>query len=168
MNKDFISFKRVLDFTAQTNFSSELIEEISKWKQIVKSPYGLSFYNDVVGWGFKVDGSLRISDHWNFTSHGKVHCETTTDVPNTTHWALAKYDASINKYIILQVYPKTQTILKNTFIFKWYLLNSSYEMTIQKAQLFQHEHINMNYLKRYYSLLESHFVNPNSLQYATC
>ena len=50
----------------------EVLEEINKFKHINKSPYSSSYYNvQGITWDYKPEGSLRISDHWNFTSNGK-------------------------------------------------------------------------------------------------
>ena len=51
--------------------------EITKWKTVSASPYNSSsYYNtDGISWGSKPEGSLRISDHWNFESKGKNHCK---------------------------------------------------------------------------------------------
>ena len=85
------------------NLPDEIIEEMKKWDIIVKSPYSNSFYDSLdVGWSSKPDGSFRVSDHWNFVSQDKKHCETTTKVPTNTHISLGQYDASLGKYKILK------------------------------------------------------------------
>ena len=49
------------------------------WK-ISESPYSTSAYAlnpyDNITWGYKPEGSLRFSDHWNFISRGELHEET--------------------------------------------------------------------------------------------
>ena len=85
------------------NLPDEIVDEMRKWDIIVKSPYSNSFYNSLeIGWSSKPDGSYRVSDHWNFVSQDKKHCETTTKVPTNTHISLGQYDASLGKYKILK------------------------------------------------------------------
>lgn len=51
--------------------------ELKNWSFIHQSPYGLSFYNtSQVGWHQKPIGSLRLSNHWNFMSRNRLHCQT--------------------------------------------------------------------------------------------
>lgn len=66
--------------------------KIGKWS---KSPYSNSFYNaNNISWGYKPEGSLRISDHWNFESMVEKHC--VTDNPNFTEgWAICKYSKGV-------------------------------------------------------------------------
>lgn len=57
-----------------------------------KSPYSLSYYNSKeIGWGYKPEGSLRISDHWNFGSENE-HCKTSEPVDG---WALCKFESGV-------------------------------------------------------------------------
>lgn len=70
-----------------------------------KSPYSMSFYNTKdVGWNHKPEGSLRISDHWNFETYGQRHCQTLD--PNFKlkpgQNALGQYEHG--KYRILKVF----------------------------------------------------------------
>jgi hypothetical protein len=73
-----------------------------------KSPWSHSYYSDKVDWNSKPDKSYRLSDHWNFYTKGKYHCETTTPVENNTHWSLGQYNAEKSKYEILLSYPKVK------------------------------------------------------------
>lgn len=67
-----------------------LFNELLTWKTINKSPYSNSFYNaSGIGWGSKPEGSLRISDHWNFYSRGVKHCQT--DVVEYNGWECLQY-----------------------------------------------------------------------------
>lgn len=78
---------------------SAVFEVIKNWKIINKSPYSYSFYdaNDI-DWGCKPEGSLRISDHWNFESCGEKHCKLdTTEEYIGGVWILAKYENGIYK-----------------------------------------------------------------------
>ena len=74
-----------------------------------KSPYGHSYYSHEVDWGHKPNNSYRLSDHWNFISNNKTHCETTTNVNNNTHWSIGKYNSEIGKYEIIVSYPFNHT-----------------------------------------------------------
>lgn len=46
------------------------------FEKVYMSPYSKSIYNQEVDWGFKPQGVIRISGHWNFKSHGEMHCLT--------------------------------------------------------------------------------------------
>jgi hypothetical protein len=81
----------------------ELILEIMSWEVGSKSPYGHSYYSVAPGekdWNHTPLGCLRISDHWNFRSQGKIHCPTDCKVSNNSKWSLGRWDG--NKYIILK------------------------------------------------------------------
>lgn len=53
-----------------------------------KSPYSESFYSSKdIDWGYKPEGSLRVSDHWNFGADGE-HCPTAEPVEG---WAVCEY-----------------------------------------------------------------------------
>lgn len=72
-----------------TDWQLWLIKHFScEWE---RSPYSLSFYNSYdISWNHKPENSLRLSDHWNFTTFGQTHCQT--DDPNLKQgWALGKY-----------------------------------------------------------------------------
>jgi hypothetical protein len=80
----------------------EIIKEMGSWNIIVKSPYSNTFYNSKeISWGYKPDGSFRVSDHWNFEVRGNKHCLTESPVKNTTHVSLGQYDRKRGKYKIL-------------------------------------------------------------------
>lgn len=54
-----------------------------------RSPYGYSFYSSKdIDWGYKPEGSLRVSDHWNFGEDGE-HCPTAEPVDG---WAVCKFE----------------------------------------------------------------------------
>ncbi|MEG0307502.1 MAG: hypothetical protein RR636_06130 [Clostridium sp.] len=71
----------------------EVLEEINKFEYINKSPYSSTYYNvPGITWDYKPEGSLRISDHWNFTSRGDKHCILAhTEELIENYWMLAKY-----------------------------------------------------------------------------
>lgn len=74
----------------------EAAAEIKSWEIINKSPYSNSFYNsEHIDWGYKPEGSLRLSDHWNFGEDIK-HCRlnTTSEYISGT-WILARYENGI-------------------------------------------------------------------------
>lgn len=62
------------------------------WSQ---SPYSYSFYDSKdIDWGHKPEGSLRLSDHWNFESGLEKHC--ITDNPEFKNgWAVGKYHKGV-------------------------------------------------------------------------
>lgn len=96
----------------------ELIQEIASWDRHIKSPYGHSYYNEPVDWDTKPHNSLRIADHWNFTSQSKVHCQTSSPAPDNTHYTLAKYDAVIKLYVPIKSYTKLTTNVKQSLEYK--------------------------------------------------
>jgi hypothetical protein len=88
----------------------ELIRRMKHWDIIRPSPYNKkncwSFYNsDKIDWNFKPEGSLRVSNHWNFTTHGKKHCITNIPVPNKL-WIEAKYHKGV--YHVIGIYDMKQ------------------------------------------------------------
>ena len=80
----------------------EVLEEISKFEYINKSPYSKTYYNvPGITWDYKPEGSLRISDHWNFISNGSRHCILAhTEELIENYWMLAKYIDG--KYYVLK------------------------------------------------------------------
>lgn len=75
----------------------EAATEVRSWKTISRSPYSDSFYNSKnISWTSKPEGSLRLSDHWNFESYGEIHCKLdTTDEYISGVWILARYENGI-------------------------------------------------------------------------
>lgn len=84
----------------------EVEKELKKFKQINKSPYSQTYYDTKdISWEHKPEDSLRISDHWNFESHGKKHCELSNiDEYIEDNWILAQYKNG--KYHILKEFGK--------------------------------------------------------------
>lgn len=80
----------------------EVLDEIDKFEYVNKSPYSKSCYNSKdIDWNYKPEGSLRISDHWNFKSRGEKHCLLAeTDEFINNYWMLARYENG--KYNILK------------------------------------------------------------------
>ena len=68
------------------------VETIIKWRTLNKSPWSQSFYDTKdISWGHKPEGSVRVSDHWNFeTPDGELHCKTKCSHQNG--WAIGQYE----------------------------------------------------------------------------
>jgi len=78
---------------------------MKEWPVINKSPYSDSFYSSTdISWSHKPEGSYRVSDHWNFTTHrdGKSvkHCRTDKSVPTKSHITIAQYKDGIYHVIL--------------------------------------------------------------------
>lgn len=163
MKKNILNIGDVMNSIAMVSFPPELILEMSKWDKIIKSPYGYSFYNAIVNWNFKPDGSLRISDHWNFESNGKIHCQTTTEIKDGV-WGLGLYDASQGRYRILKTYHNPKTRTKDTFIFKMLSFEYRYNKGIEKAKQLGHEAVKkceLAFMNKFYKICEEYLVEPN-------
>ena len=66
-----------------------------------KSPYGYSFYSSKnIDWGYKPEGSIRVSDHWNFGEDCE-HCPTAEPVDG---WAVCRYEDGI--YHLIQKFQE--------------------------------------------------------------
>ena len=66
---------------SRINLAREMLEIAAGNNYVIsKSPYSESFYahpeDDKVDWGYKPDGSYRLSDHWNWFSYNRIHCPT--------------------------------------------------------------------------------------------
>ena len=63
---------------------------VENWsKEWSCSPYSNSFYSSKdIDWGYKPEGSLRVSDHWNFGADGE-HCHTAEPVNG---WAVCRFE----------------------------------------------------------------------------
>lgn len=81
------------------------------------SPYNRyasgSFYTkEGKTWGHTPEGTIRISDHWNFYSRGDKHC--ITDVEDSKiagKWVTAKYNSLTGVYEVISVDEKDFTAL---------------------------------------------------------
>lgn len=92
---------KLLKSLKKSSFPKGVIEELNSWEIVSKSPYSSSFYNtNNISWGYKPEGSLRISNHWNFESCGEKHCRlnTTEEYIHNT-WILARYNNGIYEEI---------------------------------------------------------------------
>lgn len=89
-------------FTAYNNYP-ELLNDISKFEVLNGSPYSNSFYNsDDIDWNYKPEGSIRISDHWNFKSYGNKHCQLENTDEYTEKLMMCEYHNG--KYRIIKEY----------------------------------------------------------------
>ncbi|MBS4462209.1 hypothetical protein JXA27_06510 [Aerococcaceae bacterium zg-B36] len=69
-----------------------------EWSQ---SPYSKSFYSSQdIDWDYKPEGSLRVSDHWNFGVNGE-HCPT-HDKTFKNGWAVGRFENGA--YNIIKVF----------------------------------------------------------------
>jgi len=161
MDNNFITFHRLLQLVSNEFIPVELLKEISTWNKIVKSPYGSSFYNAKVDWNYKEHNSLRISNHWNFSAKGKLHCQTTTPVPEGK-WAIGQFDSELQKFNVVKIVNPTKTKCIKTFYVNYYLLDYSYKNAVSNNLNYVKE-IEKNFQIRYYRLLERFSVNPSKL-----
>jgi hypothetical protein len=91
----------------------QIIEMMSSWEVINKSPYSDTFYSSTdIGWNHKPDKSYRVSDHWNFTTQGNKHCITDESVPNNTHISIGQYNKDTKTYKIILSLPTEKHIDK--------------------------------------------------------
>lgn len=82
-----------------------ILEHMLTWKKgFYKSPYGNSFYSDRKTWENTVEGSYRMSDHWNFYSQGKLHSKTKEPIPDN-YWTIGQYNNG--EWDIIMSYPFT-------------------------------------------------------------
>jgi len=81
---------------------AEALKEIFTWKIIQKSPYSSSFYDKEKSWNSTENGTIRISNHWNFFAKEKMHCQTIQDIGD--QWAKGIYDSSVGKWNIVKTY----------------------------------------------------------------
>ena len=115
----------------------EIKDMMLTWDIMYKSPYSDTFYDSTnITWGHKPDGSLRVSDHWNFYTQDKYHCQTSTPVQNNTHISIGKYDRKSGRYIILKSVQTNVNIakIKNSIVKRELLRNPE---LIEKKRLFK-------------------------------
>lgn len=64
-------------------------------------------------WGYTPDGSIRVSDHWNFYSRGQIHCQTDIcDERIAGKWVVAKYSAKTGLYHVISIDEKDMTAME--------------------------------------------------------
>lgn len=151
--------------TAPGTLPLELFQELLSWDLIIKSPYGYSYYNAPVDWDYKAPGSLRISDHWNFSSQGKLHCQTSLPVENNTHWTLAKFNGQTQKYDIIKSIAIPKEVITGIKSFKLNKLYVKYDQALVKTKLTNEQKslrlqkeanskMELNFLNQYFKILE--------------
>lgn len=76
--------------------------------------YSGSFYNtNEKSWDYTPDGTIRVSDHWNFYSQGTIHCITDIDDKKIVgKWVVAQYSASTNRWNVISADEKDFTALQ--------------------------------------------------------
>lgn len=148
--------------TLPKDLPEELFQEMMSWKLLIMSPYGSSFYSDIVDWDYKEIGSYRISNHWNFTAKGAVHCRTSSNVQNNTHWTLAKFNGETFD-VIKSIRASTIPITK-TRSYKLINLNELYDVALERFQeravntskglkMRQRDKMELSFLNKYFSIL---------------
>jgi|SRR5690625_209629 len=71
---------------------NQLKELLNQFEEVHNSPYSESFYDRRVGWGEKPEGTLRCSDHWNYTTEHDDLIHSITDIEvREGNWAIGKY-----------------------------------------------------------------------------
>ena len=74
---------------------------VISFEYIHKSPHSFSFYNMKKEWGYTANGTIRISDHWNYLTSrtgDTIHSPTNIHVEENT-WVKACYDSKTKTYI---------------------------------------------------------------------
>ena len=65
---------------------------LKKYNFCQQSPYSESFYTEgEITWDSKPEGSLRLSDHWNFESEGETHCKLDSTSEYLQKWLVCEY-----------------------------------------------------------------------------
>lgn len=97
------------------------IKEIISWETTYKSPSSYSFYSKKKDWNQTIDGTIRVSDHWNFiaeeyskrTGYNGIHAKT--DVPvDEDVWYKGVYKNG--QYEIVESYGKNGNLTKEQII----------------------------------------------------
>ncbi len=103
-DEDMKKYKDMFQRVKAEGMPVEASYEITKWEIVNSSPYSSSYYNaNNISWGSKPEGSLRISDHWNFKTRGgdEIHCKLKGIKDyQSNRWILAKYENG--EYIIIK------------------------------------------------------------------
>lgn len=94
LSEDYKLDRKILLAGGRTEISTNEYEAlqfvVDNWtNEWSKSPYSMSFYSSKdISWGHKPEGSLRVSDHWNFGYDGE-HCPTAEPVEG---WAVCRFE----------------------------------------------------------------------------
>lgn len=68
------------------------------FKEVSESPYSESFYDRKVKCGEKPEGTIRVSDHWNYLGRDdELHAVTDIDI--TKNWAIGIYKEGIYEIV---------------------------------------------------------------------
>lgn len=135
----------------------EAIRMIAKWDFIQKSPYSLSLYDKVKDWNDALPDTIRVADHWNFRSKGKMHCQTSVDVPNNTHWCIAKFDSSTRKFVPMVILPVREHTLEERIEIEMIILELRLEKAITKMGIISNEiasKVELKFLNKKFDILE--------------
>lgn len=152
--------------TLPKEMPQELVDELLSWTLIIKSPYSCSYYNAPVGWNYKEPESLRIANHWNFSSGLRLHCVTSSHVENDTYWTLAKYNGQTGKYDVIKSLPVIQAKAQRSQTYYLAKLDVQYvnaQAKFEKSTIgvsFQvkqewRSRMELSFLNRYFKILES-------------
>lgn len=115
-NPDYKMTRLEILKTMTNEMPDELLEFIWSWDYIKKSPYSQSWYNAPKDWDGYIDGKLRVADHWNFQSQGKIHCKTKQDPKILKDkWYVGIYDSTDDKFDIIKSYDKKNKNVKSNF-----------------------------------------------------
>lgn len=91
-NTDWWNAASFVDAIQYFKDNKRILNELYKFEILNKSPYSRSFYNaNGITWNSKPEGSLRLSDHWNFESQGEIHCKLDNTEEYTQKILLCKY-----------------------------------------------------------------------------
>lgn len=84
------------DIPFNKNVPQAIKDIVATWDEIYKSPYSLSLYDtDGKSWDHTPEGSLRVSDHWNFEAgviETRIHCPTRGERPKKGWWTVARWE----------------------------------------------------------------------------
>ena len=113
------------------DFPMAFLNLMKEWNVIVKSPYGHSYYSAQPDWDYKEPNSYRIADHWNFSAKGSIHCKTTGECPDNSHWTIAKFNGDLQKYEVIQSIEKPIESIKASKEFKLMTIEVRWEKAIK-------------------------------------
>lgn len=99
------------------NIPIKALSELLTWENIFKSKWSLSFYNKPKDWQITEYNTIRISDHWNFTTKFGKHCQTIQDGIGQNCWAKGIWNGE--KFDIVEIYELNK---ENEFK-DWLVLN---------------------------------------------
>ena len=138
----------------------EAIRMVAKWDFIQKSPYSLSLYDKVKDWNDALPDTIRVADHWNFYSKDRMHCQTSVDVPNNTHWCIAKFDSTTRKFVPMVILPVREHTLEERIEIEMIILELQFEKAINKLGIISKDmalKIELGFLNRKFNILEKFY-----------